>query len=94
MCQHVSLLYYHPFPKQEKFSIFLDATQAHSSCRQLPVLHCLSNEPTVIKLWTHFYIYLNLNFLQFCNYKHSEYFQNIREPQTTWSRIIMQDPSK
>lgn len=29
-----------PFPEQERFSIFLDATQAHSSCRQLPALHC------------------------------------------------------
>lgn len=49
ICQHVSLLCHHPFPEEESFSIFLDATQAHSSCRQLPALHCLSNEPPIIQ---------------------------------------------
>lgn len=69
-----------PLAWQERFSIFLDATQAHNSCYPLPLKWTTSYQT----MDPFPYSICVPNFLQFCNYKHSEYFQNIKEPQTDY----------
>lgn len=55
LCQHISFpLAPSPSWIGKGLASFWDAIRAHISYRQSPTLYSLSNEPVVIRLWTHF----------------------------------------